>query len=181
MLTFRTPLIDAEQSAQLWKQKYLRKREDKFHNLEDKRLTDLAFTKVGAGVIIKEFMKHNRPYLDPPEELKYFKLLAFLHQAKPHILDPASAVTERTILLDDRKDPNSMPGATRDWDDDTENGYFKRPPKGIESNIYFEQLSTSEFVQRVTSATVRFSGVDEMETDHLDRDEVCLQRNESCK
>jgi hypothetical protein len=62
---------------------------------------------------------------------------------------------KKTILLDERKDPNSVPGATRDWDDVTRRGYFNYPPKGIEESIFFQQISAREFVQRLNGTSVR--------------------------
>ena len=156
MSTLKAPSLDLDQPCMLWKTKYWRKKEESFHNHEDHRLCDLTFTQVGARVLIRKFLERDRRFLDPPDDFRYAKLQAFLLKANIRELAPSSTVGEKTILLDERKDPNSVRGATREWDDESRSGYFCYPPTGIEESIFFQPTSSREFVQRLNENSVRY-------------------------
>jgi hypothetical protein len=154
-MSLTTRLLDRAHPAQVWSDKYWRKKGHNKHSPEDKRLCQLAFTQIGVRDMVNKTLGYDRQYLDPPHEFRYEKLQNLLLNANFNALAPYSTDTGRTILLDERKDPNSVLGATRDWGDDGEHGYFRQPPKGIEDSIFFRQLSARDFVQRLNGNTVR--------------------------
>jgi hypothetical protein len=154
MLQLRTSPLDRANPSLLWKANYWRKKGEKLHQPEDHRLCQLGFTQVGVRAMVNKLLECERRFLDPPDEFRYSKLQSLLLNANAQALAPSSTDIEKTILLDERKDPNSVPGATRDWDDDGRHGYFRYPPNGIESSIFFQRISGRDFVQRLNGNTV---------------------------
>src|ERR1700749_3448985 len=119
---------DRTQPAHLWKERYWRKKGDKLHEPENYRLCQLAFTQAGVRAMIRELFECEKRYLDPPDEFRNSKLETFLLNEKVQTPSPRSTDLEKAILLDERKDPNSFPVASRDWDEDSRYGYFRYPP-----------------------------------------------------
>jgi hypothetical protein len=154
MSQLRTSSLDRANPALLWKANYWRKKGEKLHEPEDFRLCELAYTQVGVRVMVNKLLECDRRLLDPPDEFRYAKLQSLLLNANVQALAPSSTDMKKTILLDERKDPNSIPGATRDWDVDGRHGYFRYPPNGIESSNFFQRISSREFVQRLNGNTV---------------------------
>jgi hypothetical protein len=121
---------------------------------EDERLHQLVLNGVGVQGLIAALLKSHRKTLDPPDELRYAALKSFLSMADIQSFAPNVASAKRSIVIDERKDPNGGPGSTREWEDDGPTGYMKRPPTGHPSSIFQACLSAGDFIKRLNETSV---------------------------
>jgi hypothetical protein len=98
------------------------------------------------------FLSYSRDCLEAPSEHTDVALRRFLAAATKQELQssqqPAAHLSPKTIMIDDRRDPEVGRSTTRRWDGP--GGYLEYPPEGVD--IWPEQaiaLSLSDFLSRL--------------------------------
>ncbi len=116
------------------------------------------FFQKGVDTLVKAFLDEKRRTLDPPDDFRYAALKTFLQMADPCDLKPDATVDRKTILMDDRRDPNGGLKSTRLWDDEGPESYMSRPTMGDPTCIFQQCLTDAEFMARAYSKKVRRGG-----------------------
>ncbi len=150
--------------SRVWESKYSERRSERLYKAEDPRVSaDQSLFHSGNSLLdllengdipslTRSFLRFSRDCLEAPSEHTDVALRRFLAAATRQELQsnqlPAANLAPKTIMLDDRRDPEVGRSTTRRWDGP--GGYLEYPPEGVD--VWPEQaiaLSLSDFLSRL--------------------------------
>ena len=157
--------------SRVWESKYSERRSERLYKAEDPRVSaDQSLFNAGNSLLdllengdivrlTKSFLTFSRDCLEAPSEHTDVALREYLASATRQELEsnqqPHANLSPKTIMLDDRRDPEAGRSTIRRWDG--RGGYLEYPPEGVD--IWPEQaiaLSLSALLSRLKES-VRIS------------------------